>query len=82
MLTDLVPEAGQQLDIFGFSNGNERSQKLMETMDKINLKFPNNNIKIASEGSKKQWSMRRALKTPNYTTDWKDLPVTIAPRVF
>ena len=82
MLTDLVPEAGQQLDIFGFSNGNERSQKLMETMDKINIKFPNNNIKIASEGNNKQWSMRRALKTPNYTTEWKDLPVTIAPRVF
>ena len=48
----------------------------METMDKINHKFPNNNIKIASEGNKKQWSMRRALKTPNYITDWKDLPVT------
>lgn len=82
MLTDLVPYAGQQLDIFGFSNGNERSQALMETMDKINLKFPDNNIKLASEGIKKSWIMRRELKSPNYTTDWNDLPVTVPPRVF
>ncbi len=76
MLTDLVPEAGQQLDIFEFSRGNERSKALMETIDKINLKFPNNNIKLASEGIKKSWSMRRDLKSPNYTTDWNDLPFT------
>ncbi|MES2546522.1 MAG: DUF4113 domain-containing protein [Pseudomonadota bacterium] len=48
----------------------------METIDKINLKFPNNNIKLASEGIKKSWSMRRDLKSPNYTTDWNDLPFT------
>lgn len=76
MLTDLVPEAGQQLDIFGFSNGNDKSQALMQTIDKINLKFPNNNVKLASEGINKSWVMRRELKSPNYTTDWKDLPVT------
>ena len=82
MLSDLVPEAGQQMDIFGFSNQNERSQKLMETMDKINIKFPHNNIKLASEGTKKSWVMKRNLKSPNYTTEWKDLPVTVPPRAF
>ena len=81
MLSNLVPEAGQQLDIFGFSNSDNRSQVLMDTMDKINLKFPNNKLKLASEGIKQTWVMNRNLKTPNYTTDWNDLPVTVAPRL-
>lgn len=76
MLSDLVPEAGQQLDIFGYSSDNVRSQLLMKTMDEINKKFPNNKFKLASEGNKKAWIMNRDLKSPNYTTDWNDLPVT------
>ena len=80
MLCNLVPKGGQQLDIFGFSDGKERSHKLMETMDKINQKFPQNNVKLASEGTKKSWVMKRDLKTPNYTTDWNDLPVTVKPK--
>ncbi len=77
MLSELVPEMGQQLDIFGYSGENEKSQLLMKTMDEINKKFPNNRFKLASEGTKKTWVMNRELKSPNYTTDWNDLPETI-----
>ena len=76
MLTDLVPTQGQQLDIFGFSKQDNRSQLLMETMDKVNKKYNKPMIKLASEGTKKSWVMRRELKSPNYTTDWNDLPST------
>jgi len=76
MLTDLVPEQGQQLDIFGFSKHDDRSQVLMETMDKVNKKYNKPMLKLASEGTKKSWVMRRSLKSPNYTTDWNDLPTT------
>lgn len=76
MLSELVPEAGQQLDIFGFSRHDGKSQALMETMDKLNKKYNKQVIKLASEGTKKSWVMRRNLKSPNYTTDWKDLPST------
>lgn len=77
MLSELVPETGQQLDIFGYSGQNEKSQLLMKTMDEINKKYPNNRFKLASEGTKKTWVMNRDLKSPNYTTDWNDLPATI-----
>lgn len=33
---DLVSEGGQQLDIFGYSQNDERAKVLMETMDKMN----------------------------------------------
>lgn len=79
MLSDLVPPGGQQLDIFGFSKPDEKAQTLMSTMDKLNRKFGKGTIKLASEGTKKSWVMRRELKSPNYTTDWNDLPATITP---
>lgn len=76
MLSELVPEEGQQLDIFGFSRHDGKSQALMETMDKLNKKYNKQIIKLASVGTRKSWVMRRNLKSPNYTTDWKDLPTT------
>ncbi len=76
MLTNLVPNEGQQLDIFGFSKHDSKSQALMETLDKVNRKYNKDIIKLASEGTRKSWVMRRNLKSPNYTTDWNDLPTT------
>ena len=75
MLMDLVPEGGQQLDIFGYSNGNEKASVLMETMDKINKKYARSTIKLASEGLNKSWAMNRDFKSPNYTGNWNELPV-------
>lgn len=79
MLSDLVPLEGQQLDIFGFAKPDGKAQILMETLDKLNRKFGKGTIKLASEGTKRSWIMRRDLKSPNYTTNWNDLPSTMAP---
>ena len=72
---DLVAEGGQQLDIFGYSNGNEKASVLMETMDKINKKYARSTIKLASEGMNKSWAMNRDFKSSNYTGNWNELPV-------
>lgn len=74
MLMDLVPEGGQQLDIFGYSKNDEKSRVLMETMDKVNKKYARGTIKLASEGINKSWAMNRNFKSPNYTGDWNELP--------
>ena len=75
MLMDLVPEAGQQMDIFGYSKDDARASLLMDTMDKVNKKYSRGTIKVASEGINKSWVMRRALKSPNYTGNWRELPI-------
>jgi DNA polymerase V len=36
MLSELVPEAGQQTDLLGFSSANNKSGRLMDTVDSIN----------------------------------------------
>lgn len=74
MLENLVPEAGQQHDLFGYSHHNEKSSRLMEVMDKINSKYHQGAVRLAAEGINQDWSMRRHYKSPNYTTDWLDLP--------
>ena len=74
MLMDLVPEGGQQTDLFGYSNGDDRAANLMSTLDSINKKYSKGTIKLASEGTHKAWVMRRSFKSPNYTGAWNELP--------
>lgn len=74
MLLDTVPKGGQQQDIFGYSKGDERSDKLMKVMDNLNLKYGRGTIKSAGEGIHQSWKMNRAYKSPNYLGDWKEIP--------
>ena len=75
MLSELVPEGGQQTDLLGFSDTSNRSGRLMGTVDDINRKYQRGTIHPASEGVERTWSMRRSFKSPNYTGDWNELPV-------
>ncbi len=75
MLMDLVDESAQQQDLYGYSDNDLKSTSLMATMDRINKKYAKGTIKLASEGTDKIWSMRRSFKSPNYTNDWRELPV-------
>ena len=75
MLTNLIPECGQQLDIFGYSNDNNKYKILMKTIDKVNNKYSLWTIKLASEGVNKAWVMNREFKSPNYRGSWNELPV-------
>jgi DNA polymerase V len=45
----------------------------MLTLDSINNKLGKETIKLASEGFKKPWKMKQESKSPNYTTDWRQL---------
>ena len=75
MLSELVPEDGQQTDLLGFSSTHNKSGRLMETMDTINRRYKRSTIHLASEGTARTWSMRRSFKSPNYTGDWLELPM-------
>lgn len=75
LLSELVPEGGQQTDLLGYSSTDNRSGRLMETVDNINRKYHRGTIHLASEGTDRTWSMRRSFKSPNYTGDWKELPL-------
>lgn len=73
MLMDLVPEGGQQRDLFGFSEGDTRTSALMKTLDRVNRKYGRGTVHAASQGIQNTWKMRRGLKSPNYLGDWDQL---------
>lgn len=54
---------------------------LMHALDSINDRFGKGTVRLGSAGVQsiqRDWEMRQTLKTPAYTTDWRDLPVARA----
>lgn len=52
----------------------ESTQKLMQLIDTLNAKQAKT-IWFASQGTRQDWSMKRELLSPAYTTNWLELPV-------
>jgi len=73
MLSELVPAAGVQTDLFSQTQISNKSDDLMIAMDKINKKMGKESIKLASEGFKRPWKMRQENKSPSYTSNWNEL---------
>lgn len=79
MLMDLVPQGGQQIDLFNYSDNDVKVTTLMNTMDEVNKKYGRGTLKLASEGINNSWTMKRDFKSPNYIGDWNELPIIGQP---
>jgi DNA polymerase V len=77
MFANLVNKKYRQIDLFNpLSEDNiAHAEVVMSTLDLINKKYGERTIRLAAEGFNQDWSMKRQLKTPNYTTQWSDLPI-------
>ncbi len=54
--------------------------ELMSAIDRINARYKHGSLYVASAGTagaRREWIMRRGLKTPEYTTRLADLPVAV-----
>lgn len=49
MLLNTVAAGGQQTDLFGYTERDEKSESLMSVMDRINNKYSRGTIWLASE---------------------------------
>ncbi len=74
-LSDMIPRASAQFDLFASEQSNSRSTRLMSAMDCINAKMGRESIKLASEGFARPWKMKQGNKSPNYTTRWDQIPI-------
>ena len=74
MLSDFYDKGVHQSDFFIPDSKRPKSEKLMQTIDKINA-IGSNRITFAAQGIIKPWSMQRHLQSPRYTTKWDDLLV-------
>ena len=75
MLMGLQPKGSIQPTLFDNPIALARSDNLMHVMDAINHKMGQGSVSVAASGIRQHWAMRRQRKSPNYTTDWDELPV-------
>lgn len=74
MLTDFYDENILQQQLFADESGSECNPALMAVIDQINQQHKRNAIFFAAKGTQQNWSMKRSLLSPSYTTKWSDLP--------
>ncbi len=72
LATALIPEQEAQLHLFTEWN-RPKNNSLSKLMDKLNQYYGSGTIRLASEGFRKLWAMKRENVSPNYTTEWKDI---------
>lgn len=75
ILNLLADKPTMQQSLFDDMEVKGKSAGLMKAMDSINSRFGNAAIKTAASGTKQDWKMRSGNKSPNYTTQWDELPV-------
>ncbi len=75
ILNLLADKPTMQQSLFDDMEVKGKSAGLMKAMDSINSRFGNAAIKTAASGTKQDWKMRSGNRSPNYTTQWDELPV-------
>ncbi len=72
ILNDLSPKHNVQLDLF-HTYDSAKDDKIMATMDQINLKEGKGMIKPAACGLNHFWKSQSNMRSPSYTTKWTEL---------
>ena len=72
MLYDFCPIDTTQVN-FLETPTQPKSDDIMKLMDKINRKHGKETVTSASIGTKRLWQSKSLLKSPHYTTEWKEL---------
>ncbi|BDX21671.1 SOS mutagenesis and repair UmuC protein [Polynucleobacter sp. TUM22923] len=75
MLSCLADKPTVQQSLFDDMEVKGRSAHLMKALDSINSRFGNAVLRTAASGTQQDWQMRSANRSPNYTTQWNELPV-------
>jgi DNA polymerase V len=73
MLSEISPVTQWQGDLLeGEVSTNDR---LMQALDALNQRFGRGTVKVSTQGAYEGWQMRQERKSPNYTTDWDEVPL-------
>lgn len=80
MLLDLADASLEQHEL-NLDDPPEDRGSLMTAMDRLNRRYGRGTVVVGTAGTprpNRRWMMKQELKTPNYTTDWNELPVVRA----
>ena len=76
VLADLIPEHIHQGNLFIVPHNHR--DNLLHVLDRINDRWGKDTLQYASAGLTKPWHHKQAMKSPSYTTNWRELPVVAA----
>jgi DNA polymerase V len=71
VLSEIHPDTQFQGDMFA---GAQEDPTLMATLDQINSRYGKGTLKLSQDGSRRTWHMKQERKSPEYTTNWYELP--------
>ena len=74
ILLEICNENEMQGDFLG-TQDNEKKLKIMNLMDRVNGCLGGNKMRFGAQGVEHVWQLKSEFKSPNYTTDWNDIPV-------
>ena len=79
LMSHLMDKSHQQLDLFNQPHDEKiaKTNRTLDVFDAINQKFGRHTLSLAAEGCSKPWLMKQHMKSPNYTTQWEELPKVI-----
>jgi DNA polymerase V len=72
ILSDIVPEGKVQGSLFDQAD-RQKSRRLMQAIDAVNLKLPDSPLIWAAEGIDQPWQAKFAKRSKRYTTQWDEL---------
>ncbi len=77
LLTDLISEhIHHQRNLFLAPRRNR--DNLLRALDRINHRWGKDTLQYASAGFSKPWHHKQEMKSPSYTTSWRELPIVQA----
>ncbi|MBN2100492.1 Y-family DNA polymerase [Candidatus Dojkabacteria bacterium] len=77
MIPQTIPSDSTQKNLLTPCSENtyHTNKKIMETIDRLNLRWGRATIKTAAEGIKQEWKTKMEKRTPRYTTRWDEIPI-------
>lgn len=73
ILLDLVSAHSRQGLLFE-EHGDSKRSEFVNAVEEAASRYGGSSVFWGSQGTKQEWSMRREMRTPCYTTNWQDLP--------
>lgn len=78
-LNQLIDKSNQPINLCLFEEPKpfQNNEKFLEVFDAVNRKYGRGTLCLAAKGFQKTWAMKRGMKSPNYTTQWHELPYVL-----
>ena len=73
LLSGLVDGKNIQRNLFD-STDTPKTERLMHTVDRVNILYPDSGLKWAAEGLNQSWQVKFSRRSPRYTTIWSEIP--------